>query len=294
MKRYILTGTPGAGKTAILRWLECDGYTVVEEAATDVIALQQAQGEPTPWTKPSFVDSITNLQRRRQEQASFLHGTVQIYDRSPVCTYALATYLGHPVTSALACELERIQARHVYEKKVLFVQNFGFVTRTDARLITFEESLRFEQIHQDAYTSLGYECVLIAPGPLPDRVAAVKKQLEAASRTTDDIGATRLEMQAATRIRSDAVLACKEGPAEGRQPLGLPTQGISVDPDAANPVAPHSAPQFLPAQSRLGDQSGRAASGPHTAGSARTRSSASAAYPPVSTVTRKSAKPPSK
>ncbi|MFJ9693859.1 AAA family ATPase [Kitasatospora sp. NPDC101183] len=180
MKRYILTGTPGAGKTTILRRLEHDGYTVVEEAATDVIALHQARGEPAPWTKPSFLDAITDLQRRRQEQAASRSDTVQIYDRSPVCTYALATYLGHPVTSGLARELERVRAGHIYEKKVLFVQNLGFVTPTDARLITFEESLRFEQVHRDAYTSLGYECVFIAPGPLPDRVAAVKRQLEAA------------------------------------------------------------------------------------------------------------------
>ncbi|MEU7832778.1 MULTISPECIES: AAA family ATPase [unclassified Nonomuraea] len=176
MKRYILTGTPGAGKTAILRWLECDGYTVVEEAATDVIALRQAQGESEPWTKPSFVEAIVTLQRRRQEQAAALPGEVQIYDRSPVCTYALATYLGHSVSPALTRELERIEAQQIYEKKVLFVQNLGFVTPTDARLITFEESLRFERVHQDAYASLGYECVLIAPGVLPDRVAAVKKQ----------------------------------------------------------------------------------------------------------------------
>ncbi|MEU0486544.1 hypothetical protein ABZ260_46190 [Streptosporangium sp. NPDC006013] len=47
-------------------------------------------------------------------------------------------------------------------------------------MITFEESLRFERVHQDTYISLGYECVPIAPGMLPDRVAAVKKQLEAA------------------------------------------------------------------------------------------------------------------
>ena len=37
MPRYILTGAPGAGKTAVLRLLEVSGYTVVEEAATDVI-----------------------------------------------------------------------------------------------------------------------------------------------------------------------------------------------------------------------------------------------------------------
>jgi predicted ATPase len=44
MKRFILTGAPGAGKTVILRQLECDGFGVVEEAATDVIALGEALG----------------------------------------------------------------------------------------------------------------------------------------------------------------------------------------------------------------------------------------------------------
>ncbi|MBM0260113.1 AAA family ATPase, partial [Micromonospora sp. 4G55] len=39
MPAYILTGAPGSGKTAILRQLEIDGHAVVEEAATDVIAL---------------------------------------------------------------------------------------------------------------------------------------------------------------------------------------------------------------------------------------------------------------
>ncbi|MFF4993005.1 AAA family ATPase [Streptosporangium saharense] len=177
MRRHILTGTPGAGKTAILRQLEYDGYTVVEEAATDVIALRQAQGDPEPWTKPSFVEEIAALQRRRQERAATLPGEVQIYDRSPVCTYALATYLGHPVSPVLSHELERVQAQRIYAREVLFVQSLGFVTPTDARRIAYEESLRFEQVHRDAYTSLGYECVPIAPGTLPDRTAAVRKHL---------------------------------------------------------------------------------------------------------------------
>ncbi len=44
MPSYILTGAPGAGKTAVLRLLEASGYPVVEEAATDVIALGNAPG----------------------------------------------------------------------------------------------------------------------------------------------------------------------------------------------------------------------------------------------------------
>ena len=58
MKRFIITGAPGAGKTAIIRQLELDGFSVVEEAATDVIAAAQAQGTVQPWTDPSFIDVI--------------------------------------------------------------------------------------------------------------------------------------------------------------------------------------------------------------------------------------------
>lgn len=56
MPRYILTGTSGAGKTAILRQLELNGHVVVEEAATDVIALENALvrlrlGPPSLWAR---------------------------------------------------------------------------------------------------------------------------------------------------------------------------------------------------------------------------------------------------
>src|SRR5438874_6125031 len=43
MRRFIITGAPGAGKTAIIRQLELDGFSVVEEAATGVIAVAQAR-----------------------------------------------------------------------------------------------------------------------------------------------------------------------------------------------------------------------------------------------------------
>ena len=54
MRRFIITGAPGAGKTTIIRQLELDGFGVVEEAATDVIAAAQAQGAVQPWTGRHF------------------------------------------------------------------------------------------------------------------------------------------------------------------------------------------------------------------------------------------------
>jgi predicted ATPase len=61
MRRFIITGAPGAGKTAILRQLELDGFSVVEEAATDVITAALAQGADQPWTHPSFIDAVAKL-----------------------------------------------------------------------------------------------------------------------------------------------------------------------------------------------------------------------------------------
>ncbi|MCK2214089.1 AAA family ATPase [Actinomadura sp. ATCC 31491] len=181
MRRYILTGAPGAGKTAILRRLEQDGYAVVEEAATDVIALRQAEGEAEPWTRPSFIEEVLALQLRRRERAAALPGGgPQVHDRSPVCTYALARFLGHPVPPALSTALDRLRAGRGYEEEVFFVENLGFVAPTGARRITFEESLRFERVHRDAYARFGHTCLPVPAGPLPERAAAVRARLAAA------------------------------------------------------------------------------------------------------------------
>ena len=177
MKRFILTGTPGSGKTAILRRLEWDGFSVVEEAATDVIALHQACGVAEPWAHVSFLDAIAALQRQRQLRADHLPGGIQFHDRSVICTLALARYLGFPTTDQLTRELKRIQAEHIFQPRVFFVRNLGFVAPTEARRITYEEALRFEKIHEDTYRAFGFEIVSIEPGTLPNRVSRIKALL---------------------------------------------------------------------------------------------------------------------
>ena len=179
MKRYILTGTPGSGKTAILSMLEIAGYYGVEEAATDIIALQQAQGVAEPWTRPAFIDDITNLQKQRQTQTSELSSGVQFYDRSPICTHALSTYLGFPISIALSREIERINEGQIYEKQVFFIENLGFVEPTQARRISFEDSLGFEKIHEETYRSFGFEIIKVAPQKLSARVEMIERTISA-------------------------------------------------------------------------------------------------------------------
>lgn len=180
MPNYVLTGTPGAGKTAIVRQLELDGHHVVEEAATDVIALAHAQGDPEPHTRAAFIDMIVGLQRRRQQAADAAPRTasdIVFFDRSPVCTLALCRYLGYAESVLLTAEVDRLLQCACYDKTVFFVRNRGSVTPSAARQISLADSLVFEEVHERTYRDLGFRLVDVPAGPLPERVGVVRREV---------------------------------------------------------------------------------------------------------------------
>jgi predicted ATPase len=169
MSAFILTGTAGAGKTILLRALERRGHRVVDEAATDVIALEQALGHPEPWTDPAFIDAILRLQGQRAE---LVMGPAFV-DRSPVCTLALSRYLGFAPSALLSAEVECIA--DTYAPTAFFVRHRGGIERTAARQITFEESLDFERLHEDTYRDLGFELVDVPDAAVAERADLVEE-----------------------------------------------------------------------------------------------------------------------
>ncbi|SIM73174.1 AAA family ATPase [Micromonospora cremea] len=175
-RRYVLTGAPGAGKTTLIQALRRRGHLVVPEAATDVIAARQAQGCAEPWREPEFVDAVARLQRRRRIAAD-AEGDLQIHDRSPLCTLALARHLGRPVGPDLAAELDRIVRQEVYQRLVFLIGPLGFVTRTAARRIDYAESLTFARVHEQVYAAYGHRLLDVPAGPVHERVALIEKHL---------------------------------------------------------------------------------------------------------------------
>jgi len=171
MQRFIMTGAPGSGKTSILRALAGMGYAVVAEAATDVIAVEQAAGNAEPWRDPLFTEKIAALQRARREAPVPPGALAQVHDRSAICTLALARFLGHPVGAGLAEEVSRITEAGAVDRRVFFVRPIGFIEPTAARRISYQDSLAFERVHEDEYVRLGFEIVDVPPAPVHERAA---------------------------------------------------------------------------------------------------------------------------
>ena len=165
---HILTGAPGAGKTVLLRGLERAGLAVVEEAATDVIAWAQATGADAPWERLDFTEIILAVQQQRARNATA--GPV-VFDRSPVCTLALARALGHTPSPALLAAAEA--ARDAYARQVLFVEGLDFIVTTAARRISLDDARRFGDLHRELYAEFGFELISVPPAPPAERVAAV-------------------------------------------------------------------------------------------------------------------------
>lgn len=103
---------------------------------------------------------------------------VQVFDRSPLCTLALSRFLGQRVTPVLADEIERVLASEIYQRKVFLVRPLGFITATAARTINYEDSLRFEAIHEQVYREHGFDLIDIpATGDAAQRATAIEAHL---------------------------------------------------------------------------------------------------------------------
>ncbi|MEW2147150.1 AAA family ATPase [Micromonospora vinacea] len=179
-RRYVLTGAPGAGKTTTIRALHHRGHATVREAATDLIAERQAQGYATPWHDTDFVDAVAALQHHRQVRAD-ARQPVQFYDRSPLCTLALARHLGRPIGPALTAEVDRIIRERTYQRLVFLISPLGFIRHTAARQIGYADALAFARLHREVYEEHGHQLVDVPPGPVRTRAALIEEHVSCAT-----------------------------------------------------------------------------------------------------------------
>jgi predicted ATPase len=141
-----------------------------------LIAAWQRRGIDQPWTCSSFIDVLVETQKERQINMGN-SARIQFYDRSPICTLALAKWLEHPISDALRFEIERIRRENVYRPEVFFVRSLGFMTPTEARRIGLADSIRFGELHEETYLAHGFKLIYLDTASALQRVKSIKLKL---------------------------------------------------------------------------------------------------------------------
>ncbi|ETZ04421.1 MULTISPECIES: AAA family ATPase [Holospora] len=105
------------------------------------------------------------MQKERQMNTA---GDLKFYDRAPLCTCALGKYLANwkntefKPSPVLLDEIDRCLKNGVYQNHIFFFENLGVIEHTDARKISYDDALIFEQIHLDVYKEFGFD-IIVAP-----------------------------------------------------------------------------------------------------------------------------------
>jgi predicted ATPase len=181
---YVLTSAPGVGKTVLLNELSRRGFAVVPEAATDVIERLRRAGVAEPRTLVDFVDQVLAEQLVRARRADrFGPSRPVIFDRSPVCTLALARWSGQAPSPALV--RAAASARDDYAGAAFLVADLGFVERTAARRISYSAARAFGQLHVEAYRECGFALTHVPANPVPMRADLVESTIRGWSEEAD-------------------------------------------------------------------------------------------------------------
>jgi predicted ATPase len=167
---FVLTGAPGAGKTAILDRMGA-GIRRVGEPAREILAEQRpAGGAGTHDRDPSlFVDLLLQRSIDKHETAQGWERPV-VFDRGIPDCVAYAVLMGTDPTAGLAaCE------RYRYHPRVLVVEPWEEIYVTDdERTMSFADTIPFHAALVEAYERAGYFLVEVPRDSAENRALFVR------------------------------------------------------------------------------------------------------------------------
>lgn len=175
-KRILITGGPGSGKTALIRFLEELDYPVMHEISRQIILEAQQKGIEQLFLKDPVLFSSRLLEARLQQY----HGADQLpvsfvfYDRGlpDILAYLNYSKTEFENTFLSACQTHRYDA-------VFILPPWKSIYRQDnERYETYEQAVEIYTHLRKTYRELGYSCKPVPPGSLQERSDFILEKLK--------------------------------------------------------------------------------------------------------------------
>lgn len=167
MKRILLIGSPGSGKTTVLSELEKRGYTCFQEVSRKIILEAQKRGidqlflkNPDEFNQKLFSGRISQFEACENHEGEFV-----FIDRGLPDIIAYNNYVNVPTEPKVV----KASAELVYDFVFLFPAWKKIFKNDNERYESFEEAIKIQESLKETYTNHGYEIYEVPIGEIYER-----------------------------------------------------------------------------------------------------------------------------
>ena len=163
---FIITGTPGSGKTSLIEALRGNGFRCHDEPARQVLAEQRAiQGSEVPEKDKKRFVSLMLSKAIETYKLTLASDEIVFFDRGIPDNIAYAALF-----DIEAKDGEEAARKYGYHSSVFFLPPWeGIFRNDDERKMTFREAEHFSTLIETAYARLGYYIIEVPFGPIETR-----------------------------------------------------------------------------------------------------------------------------
>lgn len=170
MKKYVLTGGPGIGKTTVIEILSSIGYEIVPEAARIIIEEEQLKNSGAlPWKDLERFQTL--VAQKQLEDEEKIKKEVVFLDRGIIDGYGYCT-----LANIQPPELILNNASNRYEK-VFILEPLELYENDSVRFENHSEAKKIHRAIIEAYQHFGYEPIFVPVMSPDDRVKFILDNL---------------------------------------------------------------------------------------------------------------------
>ncbi|MGB0895712.1 MAG: AAA family ATPase [Flavobacteriaceae bacterium] len=175
MKRILLIGSPGSGKTTVLSELEKRGYVCFQEVSREIILEAQQRGiEQLFLSNPDEFNQKLLSGRIAQFEACTQHQEFVFIDRGLPDIIAYNNYINVPSEPKVI----KASTELVYDFVFLFPAWKKIFKNDNERYESFEEALKIQDNLKDTYATYGYEICEVPIGDISERANYILNVVE--------------------------------------------------------------------------------------------------------------------
>ena len=167
-KRIVITGGPGSGKTALINYLEKEGYSVMHEMSREVILQAQKEGVEQLFLEDPMLFSEKLMQGRMEQYIAGeqCEAPILFYDRGMPDVTAYLDFVGDesPLDFSEKCRNNR------YDSIFVLPPWEEIYEQDNERYESYEQPEKIFHFLKSGYENYGYLIHEVPVGPLKQRV----------------------------------------------------------------------------------------------------------------------------